>query len=78
MERIEVLEGTAIISASTAPMMLSIEGSPCRLYMGEVPADLTAGHSVEGGYQLIVPAGVDVFGTTAYGGTFAVVGPFGE
>lgn len=77
MQRIEVTESTPVIASSTVATMLSVEGSQCRLYMGEAPTDQAAGHLVSAGYQMIVPAGLDVYATSVMGGTSVVVGPFG-
>lgn len=78
MERITIGKGTAISQAKTKAAMISIEGGSCRLYMGAVPANAQAGHLVSGGYQVIVPHGVDVFATAEPGAAVAaVVGPFG-
>ncbi|AZS56786.1 hypothetical protein C5E18_11950 [Pectobacterium parmentieri] len=77
MQRIKIEGSTALISSSTTPMMLSINGDACRLYMGEMPADETAGHLVSGGYQIIIPAGLSVYASAVSGTAYAVVGPFG-
>lgn len=78
MRRVQITTATAIISASTVDQLVSIDGGSCYLYTGTMPADATAGHYVSGGYQLVVPAGVDLFATVEPGGkAAAVVGDFG-
>lgn len=77
MKRIKVSKRTAIISSSKTPTMLSVEGDACRLYMGDIPDNATAGHLVTGGYQIIIPAGINVFATAIAGDTDIVIGPFG-
>lgn len=78
MQRIQIATGTPLSQGAATAVMVSIEGGSCRLYMGAAPADARAGHLVSGGYQIIIPAGVDVFATAESGAsTAAVVGPFG-
>lgn len=78
MQRIHIDVSTALSVGATTPVMVSIEGGRCRLYMGSVPEDAMAGHSVTAGYQVIVPAGLDVYATASQGASVsAVVGPFG-
>lgn len=50
MQRIQLSTGTPVSIAATTPVLISIEGGGCRLYMGEVPADAMAGHLASGGF----------------------------
>lgn len=78
MKRIQITTATEIISASTVDQLVSIDGGSCMLYTGAMPTDPTAGHYVSGGYQIVVPAGVNLFATVEPGGkAAAVVGDFG-
>lgn len=78
MHRVTITSETAVSVGASTPVLISIEGGSCRLYTGGVPEDASVGHSVGAGYQIIVPAGVDVYATAANGGSAsAIVGPFG-
>lgn len=78
MQRIQIATATAVITSSTVDQLVSIIGGGCLLYTGSVPADPAAGHSVAGGYQLVVPAGVNLYATAEAGSSVAaIVGDFG-
>lgn len=79
MKKIQIgLEPVALTEAAPVAVMISIEGGGCRLYTNGVPSDLYAGHLVGSGYQIIVPAGVNIYAARFDGeAAAAIVGPMG-
>lgn len=56
--------------------LVVIQGS-ARLCTGPASASLDLGFDVGDGYQIIVPAGLQLYGLSVGGGAVAVAGPFG-
>lgn len=77
MKRIEIGHGTPLITGASVDTLMTIEGGDCRLYTGSVPNDADIGHLVGDRYQLIVPAGVNVYATTACPCCYAIMSDFG-
>ncbi len=77
MQKIKITNGTTLTAAYDKPRLISIEGGFCRLYMGAVPTDTSAGHYVGDGYQIVVPQNMNVYATADNGReVFAIVGDF--
>lgn len=68
---------TAILSGTAVDTLVVIQGGAARLCTGSASATTDLGYDVGNGYQIIVPAGVDLYGVSTGGASVAVAGPFG-
>lgn len=68
---------TAILSGTAVDTLVVIQGGSARLCTGTASATTDLGFDVGDGYQIIVPAGVDMHGVSVGGNSVAIVGPFG-
>lgn len=68
---------TAIIAASTVDTLVVISGGSARLSTGATPGTTDLGFDVSAGYQIVVPAGVLLYGISVGATATAIVGPFG-
>lgn len=70
------LSWTPIVTGSAVDTLVVITGS-ARLCTGPASATTDLGFDVGDGYQIIVPAGVDLHGVSVGGNGVAITGPFG-